>query len=279
MLSGANSYKKVLIRVSTDGKEAVLSMPMSPYLARSDYAFNTFLLNDEALDAKDKHYMLLLLKHHPKVASRMVAVAKIKGRSNTDGFYYEQRITLPRTCKHKFATQEGDEMFYGKKFVQYPDGSIFLHFELVADTKDNYIPEERLLDPALMKTVQKTPKATATPMDVDGSGARVLSSDESLASAPNQPTKRARKGGSVVVETASNEDSSEDEWANKEDGDAETLFQAQSSAFAKAARKKAANVMKQADKASSLAAAAAEGRAKAQEEHDGDDDDEFVDAE
>jgi len=267
LLSGKDQYLKVLIRVSTDQKDLVLTLPMSPYMSRSDFAFNTFLLASSSLTETDLHYMKILLKHHPKIASRMVAVSKIKGRSSTEGFFYEQRIRLPRTCNYKFASKEGCDMFHGKKFVEYPDGSVFLHVELLAETKDNYVPEERLLDPSMMKTV---PKTVSTAMDVDepNSGARVLSSDEaSTTSAARQPSKRARRGGSVVVEDSSQ--------AGDDDGkslasDAETMFKQPNPAYAKAAREKAASVLdkaeQQAGAKSSLAAAAAEGRAQAMAE-------------
>jgi len=256
MLSGKGACKKVLVRVSTDGKELVICLPMSQHLARTDCAFETFLLNDDKLDEKDKFYTRILLKHHPKTASRLVAVSKIKGRSNTDGFYYEHRIILPRQVKHKFATEEGDSLFWGKKFVQYPDESVFFHGELVADTKDNYVPEERLLDPSLMKTVPKSSNASASAMDIDG-GAQVLSEEDSV----QQPvSKRAREGGSVVVEEASQDDGSIPSLQlGEDDDDAATLFQDQSASFAQIARDAAAVALKKAG-ASSLAAAAAEGR-------------------
>jgi len=266
LLSGATQYRKVLTRVSTDQKDLVLTLPMSPYMSRSDLAFNTFLLAASSLTETDLHYMKILLKHHPKIASRMVAISKIQGRSATEGFFYEQRIRLPRACNFEFASKDGCDMFHGKKFVEYPDGSVFLHVELTAETKDSYVPMERLLDPSMMKTV---PKTTSTPMDVDNpsGGARVLSDEEaSAASARIQPSKRARSGGSVVVEDTS---------IVGEDGkslasDAETMFKQPDAADAQAARDKAASVLGKAKEAtgqqhsrSSLAAAAAEGRAQA----------------
>ena len=78
----------------------------------------------------------------------MVASSKVKGRSVTSGFFYEQRIPLPRKCKHVLASStDGDTFFFGKKFIEYPHGSVFLHVELVVETQDNYCPEERMLDP------------------------------------------------------------------------------------------------------------------------------------
>jgi hypothetical protein len=153
LLSGRNAYKQTFARVSTNGKCLVLTMPMSPYLARSDYAFNTFLLKADGLSEMDKKHLLIRLKHHPKCAGRMVATSKVKGRSNTQGFFYEQRIPLPRKVKHEYATaMDGDDLFHGKTFVEYPDGSQFMHVELVSEVKDSYCPEERMLEPAMMRT-------------------------------------------------------------------------------------------------------------------------------
>jgi hypothetical protein len=124
LLSGCNAYKQTFARVSTNGRCLVVMMPMSPYLARSDYAFNTFLLKADGLSEMDKKHLLICLKHHPKCAGWMVATSKVKGRSNTQGFFYEQCILLPHKVKHEYATpMDGDDLFHGKTFVEYPDGS------------------------------------------------------------------------------------------------------------------------------------------------------------
>jgi hypothetical protein len=127
LLSGNDMYTKVFARVSTDQKELIINLPMSQYMSCSDFAFRTFLVDEKPhLSASEKECLLLVLQHHPKTAARMQAVSKIRGRSNTDGFFYEQRITLPRACEHSFAMEiDGDKFFHGKKFVQYPDRAIF----------------------------------------------------------------------------------------------------------------------------------------------------------
>jgi hypothetical protein len=169
LLSGNNAYKQTFARVSTSGKELVVTMPMSPYLARSDYAFNTFLLKADGLSEVDKKHMLIRLKHHPKCAGRMVAASKVKGRSITQGFFYEQHIPLPRKVKHEYATpMDGDDLFHGKTFVEYPDGSTFMHVELVGEIKDSYCPEERMLEPAMMRTAVAAAGANPGGMSIDG---------------------------------------------------------------------------------------------------------------
>lgn len=187
MLSGKDLYKRVFVRVSTAQKEVVLTLPMSPYLRRSDFAFDTFLLASTNISPFDKHCVRAVLKHHPKTAARMVGVSKIKGRSNTDGFFYEQRIALPRKVAHDPATaSDGDELFFGKKFVEYPDQSVFLHLELVCEKKDNYIPEERMLDPSLMQTPNRS-----NPVAEGGNAACVLQMDEDVSG--DQTCSRKRR--------------------------------------------------------------------------------------
>lgn len=214
MLSGNDMYKKVFARVSTNKKEIVITLPMSPYLRRSDFAFDTFLLSASNLSEHDKYCMRVLLKHHPKSAARMVAVSKLNSRCVTEGFFYEQRIPLPRKCQHEFAVcTDGDESFFGKKFIQYPDGSIFLHVELLAEVHDNYIPEERMLDPSVMNAAAAAAAAaTTTRMEVDNdSEARVLPDtfEGGRAAATSRSAKRPAtdqdRVGGVEVETVDEE--------------------------------------------------------------------------
>jgi hypothetical protein len=190
LLSGNDHYKQVFVRVSLDGKELVLTLPMSPYIGCSDFAFETFLLVELALSELDKKYMHIVLKSHPKTAAWMVAIAKVKGRSVTDAFVYEQRIPLPRKCEHEYASDASDTdsdcLFHGKKFVQYPDGTVFLHVELVCETRDNYCPEERMLDPSMMIHPNNN---NAMEVETGGCLARVLPTADSGAAA--SPRKRA----------------------------------------------------------------------------------------
>ena len=46
LLTGKDAYRQVFARVSTDQNELVLTMPMSKYLIRSNFAFDTFPLAD-----------------------------------------------------------------------------------------------------------------------------------------------------------------------------------------------------------------------------------------
>lgn len=275
LLSGHSAYKKVFVRVSTDGKELVLTLPMSPYMSRTDLAFDSFVLAETQVPETELKYLKVLLKHHPKCAARMVAVSKVKGRSFTDGFFYEQRIRLPRKVQHTVAsTTDGDELFFGKKFIQYPDGSVHLHVELIGEVKDNYIPEERMLDPKMIKS---PPKSVPESMDADSSAARVLPTTGMTSMDTSEPAiKRKRDDGTAFVETVTEEEDDDDD--GEDDGNMSTVTgpqagldaamaarQAEEEAFAEAARNKAAAVLSQVDQQekTSLQSAVEQGRAAA----------------
>jgi hypothetical protein len=124
--------------------ELVLTWPMmSPFMARAENAVTCSFLDGQNFSESEKSCMNVIMKHHGKTVSRMVSVSKITERNSTKSFMYEQRISLPRSCKHNFAgNTDGDEFFHGKKFVQYPDGSVHLHVELLCESSDGYNPEE-----------------------------------------------------------------------------------------------------------------------------------------
>ena len=257
LLSGNDAYKKVFLRISTDGMALVLTRPMSPYMARSDFAFSSFILAERkgCLSDQELHYHKVLLKHLPKCTAHMVAVSKVKGRSMTDGFFCEKRIPLPRKVRHSFATvEDGDELFQGKKFIQYPDGSVFLHVELIAESKDNYIPEERMLDPKVVKT-PVTDGPTAILMETNTARILVLPEDQAE---DKQPAKRKRVQAESSV---ANDDDDDDDGNWGEDAEmhsqvtvplasaqaaAATVAEAQAEKFAEEARDKAASVLQQA---------------------------------
>jgi len=65
-------------------------------------------------------------------------LSKMIDHCDTSGTFYYQYIELPKPCKHQFATPDGIEFFYGNHFIKYSDGSVFLHVDLLAETKDSY---------------------------------------------------------------------------------------------------------------------------------------------
>jgi len=211
LLSGDDIWKQVITRVSTDKESLIAYFPMSPFMARSDFACRTFLLDEKKLTDVEKDCLLLVLETHSKSTAHMRAVAKVKGRSSTEGFCHEQRIALPRKVQHQFAAQaDGDKFFFGRKVVQYPDGSRFLHLELIAEDQDGYVPVE-VQDGPVTRVASTIPSTVAgTPMDVDGianpfttSGGAILNSYDPVTcdgrgakrrAVPNQESEAASIG-------------------------------------------------------------------------------------
>jgi hypothetical protein len=121
---------------------------MNKYMARADFAFRTFFLDAKQVSETDEKTFLFVMENHPKITARMQTVSKIVSRVSVEIFYYEQRIPLPKQCMHQRAGKEdGDEVFYGKHFLKYPDGSIHMHVELLAVVVDSYCPQELLSIP------------------------------------------------------------------------------------------------------------------------------------
>lgn len=151
LASGNDVHKKIDVRVSTDQLSLVVNMPMSPFLARPEFAFNSYLIGEwPSTLGVESQQGAAILNSHPKIIARKLAVAKIREReASKKDFFYEQRIPLPRKCYHKFADNAGDVFFYGKKFIKYPDGSVHLHVELVAVSGDAF--EANKLCPGLVK--------------------------------------------------------------------------------------------------------------------------------
>jgi hypothetical protein len=165
MMSGVDFHKGVGVRVSTSKSELVLTFPMSTFMARAESAFATSFFDGKNFNNEhEKHCMHVIMKHHGKTVARMVSVSKVKGRSTIDEFLYHQRIPLPHRCKHNFPSQiDGDDFFHGQKFIQYPDGSIQLHVELLCETADGYHPEEVASKPAThIASPANIPAATAS---------------------------------------------------------------------------------------------------------------------
>jgi hypothetical protein len=150
MLSGADFHKGVGVCLSTSKMELVLSFPMSIFMARSESAFATSFFDWKHFNNEhEKACMGVIMKNHGKTVARMVSVSKVKGRSSVDEFLYQQRIPLPRRCKHNFPSQrDGDDFFHGQNFIQYTDGSIHLHVELLCESTDGYHPEEVAAKPS-----------------------------------------------------------------------------------------------------------------------------------
>lgn len=134
MPSGGRVHNLTIARVSTDQKELIIAYPMSEFASNPLYAFNSYLI-----DPNNPCKMTeTVLEYHPKTISRKKSIAKLTGRDSSKTKMLEDRIPLPFVCRHLFATNDEDPIFYGKKFVCYDDTSVWLHIELVADIGDSY---------------------------------------------------------------------------------------------------------------------------------------------
>ena len=192
--------------------------------------------------------LTLVLKHHSKSSARMQAVSKVKGRSSTDGFYYEQRIPLPRKVNRQWAKQtDGDEFFFGRKFVQYPDGSVFLHLELQAEKKDSYCPVEVQDAPDTRAASSLVPAAIGiASMDVEAAAATatgaMLDSHEPASFDGRGSKRRAKEQPTLMEEDTDMEQ--QQSTGQDDDEDAETIY---SQGTIDAARARAAALLAQAN--------------------------------
>jgi hypothetical protein len=168
LLSSHDTYKKTFVRLSMDQQHLVLISKVNQCLVNGSSAFEMFLLDERALNENKKVYLRVILKHHPKRAAHLVAVSNTWGQSNMSGKFYEHHIKLPRKCLHDFAkAEDGDQFFHDKKFVQYPNGSVHLHVELLSKPKDGYRPSEVTAAPVTMIA-----SAANLPRELVGGGGR-----------------------------------------------------------------------------------------------------------
>eukprot|EP00957_Ditylum_brightwellii_P149754 11404669-Ditylum_brightwellii.AAC.1 len=92
-----------------------------------------------------------VLKQHTKTVSRMSSVSKVKGHNTMHTHNYIQCIALPQKVKFQWTKKnDGDKIFHGKQFMHYPNGTVFLHVEMLVNTQVNYCPKECLLETAFM---------------------------------------------------------------------------------------------------------------------------------
>eukprot|EP00957_Ditylum_brightwellii_P210170 15364637-Ditylum_brightwellii.AAC.1 len=128
--SGKDAWKKVDARVATSQMELVILFPMLACLSRSDFAFEPVALEQKDLVAEmsSKKAVNSVLKRHIKTVVRMSSVSKVKGHNAMHTHDYIQCIALLWKVEFQWAKKNnGDEIFHGKQFMRYPDGTVFLH--------------------------------------------------------------------------------------------------------------------------------------------------------
>jgi len=249
LLSGDDMWKQVVTRVSTDKDSLVACFPMSPCMARSDFAHRAFLLDEKKLTDVEKDCLLLVLETHSKSTAHMSAVAKVKGRSSAEGFFCEQHIPLPRKVKHQLAAQaDGDKFFFGRKVVQHPDGGRFLHLELVAEDQDGYVPVEVQADPVARLASSIPAAVSGAPMEIDNpfasSGGAVLNTCDPVAH-DGRGSKRRALQEPKQQQQASSSSSGMGECDDDDDGDDDGAETIHSQTTMDATRAKAAELLNQ----------------------------------
>lgn len=133
--SGTDIHKEFHHHLSSCQRFHASTLPFSPNFMACEPAFFSWMADNPqaCLNA------LQLLKNHPKTVARKVAIAKLIRRNPTAEIRTEQRIPLPRKCRHELATSyDGDDTFVGDKVVNYPNGETHIHIEHVEESKDDY---------------------------------------------------------------------------------------------------------------------------------------------
>jgi len=219
MPSGHNLHRKTTVRVSTALNELIIRIPKSANLIDTTLGI---LCNLEPQVAS-------MLTYHPKVIARKASIAKLRGRDPEHApLYLTHRIALPFKCRPKITDDtDGDRFFSGKKFVEYSDGELHLHVELIADVGDDYrataddhsvfqARAPRTVDPDDMDcasvfsgkshgygTRYSAPRSSLAAAAAAG---RKTTTEESYDAAPKRQVKRTAKGQDTVIEDVNEED-------------------------------------------------------------------------
>ena len=189
MMSGSDVTMNTTVRVSTDKKHLIIETPLSSYATEPSHAFHSYLIDDEGRNSTDEEALMrAVLDIHPKTIARKHTIKKLrKHECGNKAIMLKQRIPLPFQVKHLFSTKESDSIFYGKKYVQYYDGSVWLHVELLQDKQDSYKAE--FVQPEMVYTHQRTKFQTHTPSSRYSTSSRASKFDDDL----SLETERSRK--------------------------------------------------------------------------------------
>jgi hypothetical protein len=76
------------------------------------------------------------LKYHGKKIYRNGSVKKMNDLMNKNP-YYTQKICLPFKCSPHVVSKEHDDLFYGKRFFEGGDGSVYYFIELIESGEDD----------------------------------------------------------------------------------------------------------------------------------------------
>ena len=165
--SGHNRHKDLKVRVSTDGNFLVISKKMSNIALSAQIGIKDLILRKDKTFQNDK-IKAKLLDNHSRIIGRKSSVATICNRnvSRQPQVDLEARIPLPFRCRKTFSKKDnGDELFFGKKFVRFDDQSFWCTCHLISNVSDGYkamddIPEEDVIN--IIDDHVKVPSASST---------------------------------------------------------------------------------------------------------------------
>ena len=143
MMSGVSMYRRTHVRVSTDKRSVILQTTLPENATEPKEAFASYIVGEKYnLEPNEGLLLESVLEIHPKTIARKNSIAKLRKRCPGQKMItLTQRIPLPYKVRHQFSTKDSDSLFFGKKYVPYKDGSIWLHLELLQDNQDDYIAD------------------------------------------------------------------------------------------------------------------------------------------
>ena len=163
--SGTNKYKELNVRISTDGCSLVITKKMSDIALSAKKGIKDIIVRKDKSFSTDRT-KASLLDNHGKITGRKTTVAQICKREVSRHPEVELEAWLPRPFKYRktFSKKEdGDYLFFGKKFMRYDNQSVWCICEMISCVTDEYkamddIPEDEVIN--LVETHFTSTKST-----------------------------------------------------------------------------------------------------------------------
>ena len=148
-----NKHKELNVRISTDGYFLVITRKMSEIALSAKKGTKDLIIRKDKSFLEDKT-KASLLDNHGKIIGQKTTVAQICKRQVTrhPQVELEARLPLPFKCRKAFTKKDdGDDLFFGKKFMRYDNQSIWCVCEMISCVTDEYkamddIPEEEVIN-------------------------------------------------------------------------------------------------------------------------------------
>jgi len=132
---------KFSFRVSTNMKELVIESRMSENAINPANGIRKYMLSDAKHFGFKAADLLLALQYHPKLVACNITASKLQGRNSEKTVVLQQRIPLPFACRHSLVDRslDNDPFFFGKRSIEYENGEVWCHVELVGKSSDDYV--------------------------------------------------------------------------------------------------------------------------------------------